>query len=166
MAHAIAPELTWSAAFVLGAIVAPPDADVTTAIARRLGVPARLVTVLEGETLLNDTTALVTFRVAVRATVVGAFSLLHAAGAFLLIATGGVLAGFAIGWLLAQATRLRSDSVVDVTFSLITPFAAYLVAEAIGASDARNTSCAMRRARRSFACGMTTSLDKKRCGAC
>src|SRR6185436_13777361 len=54
VAHAIAPELTWPAAFVLGAIVAPPDADVTTAIARRLGVPSRLVTVLEGETLLND----------------------------------------------------------------------------------------------------------------
>src|SRR5204863_4942255 len=75
VAHAIAPELTWPAAFVLGTIVAPPDADVTTAIARRLGLPSRLVTVLEGETLLNDTTALVTFRAAVRATVVGAFSL-------------------------------------------------------------------------------------------
>jgi CPA1 family monovalent cation:H+ antiporter len=134
VAHAIAPELTWPAAFVLGAIVAPPDADVTTAIARRLGVPSRLVTVLEGETLLNDTTALVTFRTAVRATVVGAFSLWHVAGAFLLIATGGVLVGLAIGWLLAQATRLTTDSIVGATFSLITPFAAYLLAESIGAS--------------------------------
>ena len=72
-------------------------------------MPSRLVTVLEGETLLNDTTALVTFRAAVAATVAGTFSLLHAAGAFLLIATGGVVVGLAIGWLLAQL-RKRADA--------------------------------------------------------
>src|SRR5258705_3553403 len=90
VAHAVAPALPWASAFVLGAIVSPPDADVTTSIARRLGVPPRLVTILEGQTLLNDTAAFVTYRMAVQAAMVGAFSLGVAAGNFVLIAAGGV----------------------------------------------------------------------------
>ncbi|HKC79688.1 MAG TPA: cation:proton antiporter, partial [Gemmatimonadaceae bacterium] len=70
-AHMIAPRIPWGAAFVLGAIVAPSDADVTTQIVRRLGLPARLVTILEGETLLNDTTAFVSYRMAVQAASLG-----------------------------------------------------------------------------------------------
>jgi Na+/H+ antiporter len=134
IAHAAAPQLSWSSAFVLGAIVAPPDADVTTAIARRLGVPPRVVTILEGETLLNDTAAFVTYRMAVRATVIGTFALPQAMLGFLLIGAGGILVGLAIGWLVAQATRLKGDSVFGVTIQLLAPFAAYLVAESIGAS--------------------------------
>jgi CPA1 family monovalent cation:H+ antiporter len=135
VAHALAPELTWPAAFVLGAIVAPPDADVTTSIARRLGVPQRIVTILEGETLLNDTAAFVTYRMAVRATVMGGlFSLSGAVVQFGLIAAGGVLVGLAFGWLLVQFTKLRSEPVADTTFSLIVAFAAYLAAERIGGS--------------------------------
>jgi len=134
VAHAVAPGLTWPSAFVLGAMVAPPDADVTTAIARRLGVPQRLVTVLEGETLLNDTTAFVTYRAAIRATVIGGFSLAQAATAFVAIAAGGIVVGLLVGWMLARLTRLLADSVVETTFSLLTPFAAYLIAERMGAS--------------------------------
>jgi monovalent cation/hydrogen antiporter len=134
IAHAVAPQLPWASAFVLGAIVAPPDADVTTSIARRLGVPPRLVTILEGETLLNDTAAFVTYRMAVRAAVIGTFSLAQAAVGFVAIAAGGVVVGLAVGWLVAQLTRLLADSVVETTISLLTPFAAYLIAERVGAS--------------------------------
>jgi Na+/H+ antiporter len=134
IAHAASPELTWPSAFVLGAIVSPPDADVTTSIARRLGVPIRLVTVLEGETLLNDTTALVTYRAAVRAAVTGVFSLAHAVAGFAAIAAGGIAIGVVIGWLLARLTRLLADSMAETTLSLLAPFAAYLLAERVGAS--------------------------------
>ena len=134
VAHAVAPQLSWASAFVLGAIVAPPDADVTTSIARRLGVPSRLVTVLEGETLLNDTAAFVSYRMAVRATMIGAFSLTQAALGFVAITAGGVVVGVAIGWLVGQLARRLPDSLVETTISLLTPFAAYLVAERLGAS--------------------------------
>jgi Na+/H+ antiporter len=134
IAHGVAPQLSWGSAFVLGAIVAPPDADVTTAIARRLGVPPRLVAILEGETLLNDTAAFVSYRMAVRATLIGTFAFPHAVGAFVLIGAGGILVGLVVGWLVSQATRLKADSVAEVTISLLAPFAAYLVAESIGAS--------------------------------
>jgi monovalent cation/hydrogen antiporter len=134
VAHAVAPGLPWASAFVLGAMVAPPDADVTTSIARRLGVPPRLVTILEGETLLNDTAAFVTYRMAVRAAVVGIFSLAQAAVEFVAIAAGGIVVGLLVGWLVVQLTRLLADSVVETTFSLLTPFAAYLIAERVGAS--------------------------------
>jgi len=135
VAHAVAPGIPWTAAFVLGAVVAPPDADVTTSVARRLGVPSRVVTILEGETLLNDTTAFVTYRMAIRAAVAGGlFSFREAALRFVLIAVGGVVVGLVIGWLLARSLRLRADPVAEVAFSLVTPFAAYLAAESLGAS--------------------------------
>jgi Na+/H+ antiporter len=133
--HAVAPDIPWTAAFVLGAVVAPPDADVTTSVARRLGVPSRVVTILEGETLLNDTTAFVTYRMAVRAAMIGGlFSFREAALRFVLIAAGGIAVGLVIGWLLGRSLRLRADPVAEVTFSLVTPFAAYLAAESVGAS--------------------------------
>ncbi|HEY2027209.1 MAG TPA: Na+/H+ antiporter [Gemmatimonadaceae bacterium] len=134
IAHAAAPRVSWASAFVIGAIVAPPDADVTTSIARRLGVPPRLVTILEGETLLNDTAAFVTYRMAVRATVIGTFSLPSATIQFLSIGAGGIVVGLAVGWLIAQVIRLHADSIVEVTISLLASFVAYLVAEQLGAS--------------------------------
>jgi len=134
VAHTVAPALPWASAFVLGAMVAPTDADVTTAIARRLGVPTRLVTVLEGETLLNDTAAFVTYRLAVSAAMVGTFSLVEAATGFVLMAAGGAAVGLAIGWLVARLSRWITDATAASTLSLLTPFAAYLIAEHIGAS--------------------------------
>jgi monovalent cation/hydrogen antiporter len=134
VAHAIAPRIPWEAAFVLAAIVAPSDADVTTQIVRRLGLPARLVTILEGETLLNDTTAFVSYRMAVRAAAVGAFSLAWAAGAFILISVGGLAVGLAIGWVVRKLRPAVTDAVAVTALSLLTPFAAYLLAEQINTS--------------------------------
>ena len=134
VAHSVAPRIPWTAAFVLAAIVAPSDADVTTQIVRRLGLPARLVTVLEGETLLNDTTAFVSYRMAVRAAAVGSFSLAWAAGAFVAIAIGGLAVGLTVGWVFRKLRPLFTDSIAVSTLSLMTPFAAYLIAEQFNAS--------------------------------
>jgi len=134
VAHALAPELTWASAFMLGAIVAPPDADVTTSIARRLGVPPRLVTVLEGETMLNDTAAFVSYRMAMRAAMIGTFVLANAAVQFLAIGAIGVAVGLAIGGIVYWLTNLIEDAPVEVTISLVTPFASYLLAERFGGS--------------------------------
>jgi Na+/H+ antiporter len=134
VAHSLAPRIPWAAAFVLAAIVSPSDADVTTQIVRRLGLPARLVTILEGETLLNDTTAFVSYRMAVRAAALGSFSLAWAAGAFVLISVGGLAVGLAIGWVVRKLRALVTDSVAVSALSLLTPFAAYLLAEQINTS--------------------------------
>jgi Na+/H+ antiporter len=141
VAHAAMPQLPWSAALVLGAVVSPPDADVTTSIARRLGLPARLVTILEGETLFNDATAFMSYRMAVRAVVVGTFSLAAAAGTFVLLAGGGIAVGLAVGWLVAQLRRRLLDSIAEASISLITPFASYLIAESLGTSGVLAVVC-------------------------
>jgi Na+/H+ antiporter len=132
--HLVMPSLPWTAAVVLGAIVAPPDADVTTSIARRLGLPARLVTVLEGETLLNDATAFMTYRMAVAAAAAGTFSVLQATRTFLVLAVVGVAVGLAVGLLVSRVRRLVGDPVTEGTVSLLTPFAAYLAAERLAGS--------------------------------
>lgn len=132
--HLTMPRLPWASALLLGAVVAPPDADVTTSIARRLGLPIRLVTILEGETLLNDATAFMTYRMAVRAVVIGTFSFAQAARTFALLAVGGVVAGLAVGWLAAHLRRRLHDSIAEGAVSLLTPFASYLTAERLGAS--------------------------------
>lgn len=122
--------LPWGAAFVLGAIVSPTDAVAATAIARRLGIPRRIVTILEGESLINDATGIVAYRVAVAAVVTGAFSLWQAGLQFVIGAIGGVTVGLAVGWLVVWARRHVSEEPnVQNTISLLTPFAAYLLAE-------------------------------------
>ncbi|MFL5488241.1 MAG: Na+/H+ antiporter [Gemmatimonadaceae bacterium] len=134
VAHAIAPQIPWTAAFVLGAIVAPSDADVTTSIVRRLGLPPRLVTVLEGETLLNDTTAFVSYRMAVAAAAVGSFSIGWAASTFLIATVVGLAVGLAVGWVFRVLRQYVTDAVAVSTLSLATPFAAYLLAESVRGS--------------------------------
>jgi Na+/H+ antiporter len=134
VAHAVAPHLPWASALVLGAMVSPPDAEVTTSIARRLGLPAHLVTILEGETLLNDATSFMTYRLAVRAVVFGTFAFAPAAIGFLRLVVVGVVVGLAVGLLVAQIRRRMADSVAVATISLLTPFAAYLFAESLGGS--------------------------------
>lgn len=121
--------LPLAAGFVLGAIISPPDAVAAAAIAERLSVPRRIVTILEGESLVNDATALVAYRFAVAAMVSGSFSLAHASGQFFIVALGGILIGLAIGWIAASLHRHVDDAPIEVTFSLLTPFAAYLLAE-------------------------------------
>jgi monovalent cation/hydrogen antiporter len=122
--------IPWAAAFVLGAIVSPTDAIAATAVAQRLGVPRRIVTILEGESLVNDATGIVAYRVAVAAVVTGAFSIWEAGLQFVVGAAGGIAAGFAVGWIVVWARRhLSEDPSVQNTVSLLTPFVAYLAAE-------------------------------------
>src|SRR5919197_1802668 len=133
-AHALVGGLPWAAAFALGAIVSPTDPLAAPAVARRLGVPRRLVTVLEGESLVNDATALVAYRLAVAAVVAGSFALWQAGVRFLVGAAGGVAIGLAVGWLIAEARRRIEDPVVEIVLSVVTGYAAYLPADRLGAS--------------------------------
>jgi CPA1 family monovalent cation:H+ antiporter len=134
VAHTLVGGLSWAAAFTLGAIVSPTDPLAATAIARRLGVPRRLVTVLEGESLVNDATALVAYRLGVAAVVAGSFTLWAAGVQFVSRGIGGVAIGLAVGWLIAEARRRIEDPVVEIVLSVVTGYAAYLPAELTGAS--------------------------------
>ncbi len=126
--------LPLSAGFVLGAIISPPDAIAATAIAERLKVPRRIVTILEGESLVNDASALIAYRFAVMAVVTGSFSLAHAGGLFITAGIGGILLGVAVGWLAAQFHKRVDDAPIEITVSLLTPFVAYLLAERLHVS--------------------------------
>lgn len=132
-AHLFIPGMNWASGFVLGAIVSPPDAVAVTAITRRLKLPAGIVTILEGESLINDATALVAYRMAVAAVVAGAFSFWEAGSRFLLTGIGGVLFGLGIGWLITRIRRFIGFApVVENTISLLTPFAVFIPAERLG----------------------------------
>ncbi len=122
--------LPWAAAFVLGAVVSPTDAIAATAIAQRLGVPRRIVTILEGESLVNDATGIVAYRLAagVAAGTV-AFSVAGAGAQFLVGSVGGVLIGLVAGWLMVGTLRFLDDPPVEVAVSLLTPFITYIAAE-------------------------------------
>jgi monovalent cation/hydrogen antiporter len=126
--------LTWAAAFTLGAIVSPTDPIAATAIARRLGVPRRIIAILEGESLVNDATALVAYRVALGAVVSGSFSVWEAGLRFVLGALGGVVVGLAVGWIVRQVRRRLDDPPVEITISLMTGYFAFLPAELLGVS--------------------------------
>jgi monovalent cation/hydrogen antiporter len=134
VAHALVDDMSWSAAFALGAVVAPTDAIAATAIMRRLGVPRRLVSIIESESLVNDGTALVLFRVAVVAAVAGEFSLWDVSWRFVWAVVGGIGIGLVVGFFVAE-TRLRVDNPpVEVTLSLMTGYFAFIPASAAGAS--------------------------------
>jgi Na+/H+ antiporter len=133
-AHAAVPGLPWAAAFALGAIVGPTDPVAATTIMRRLGAPRRMITVLEGESLLNDATALVAYTIAVTATTTGHFSATHAVEKFFLASIGGVAIGLAVGWVIAQVRKRLDDVPIEVTVSLLTGYAAYVPAQRLGAS--------------------------------
>ena len=126
--------LSLAAGFVLGAIISPPDAIAATAIAQRLKIPRRIVTILEGESLVNDSTALVAYQFAKVAVLTGTFSLAKASGQFFIVSIGGILLGLAVGWLAEWFHRRVEDAPIEVTVSLLTPFAAYLPAEHLGVS--------------------------------
>jgi CPA1 family monovalent cation:H+ antiporter len=134
VAHAMIDGLPWAAAFALGAVVSPTDPLAATAIARRLGAPRRIVAIVEGESLVNDGTALVAYRFAVAAAVGGSFSLVDAGLRFVGGAIGGVLVGLAVAWLIARVRARIDDPPVEVTVSLFTGYAAYLPAEELGLS--------------------------------
>jgi Na+/H+ antiporter len=129
-------------AFVLGAIVAPPDVVAPLAIARRLGLPRRLVVVLEGEGLANDATALILYRFAIAAVSTGLFSFSQAAGTFALIVVGEIGYGIGIGWLSLRVRRWTRDPRVEITLSLMTPYVAFWVPEHLGGSGVLATVAA------------------------
>jgi len=142
VAHVLFPGMSWPVAFVLGAIVSPPDAVAATAVTRRLKVPRRIVTILEGESLVNDATGLVAYKLALVAVVSGRFSLGVAGGRFVLVAVGGVLVGLIVGWLVAQIHRRLDDFQVETVITLLTPYAAYIPAEHLGLSGVLATVAA------------------------
>jgi CPA1 family monovalent cation:H+ antiporter len=134
VAHAVVDGMSWEAAFVLGAVVSPTDAVAATAIASRVGAPSRFTTIIEGESLVNDATALVAYKFAVAAAVSGSFSLATAGGRFVLNAVVGIAIGIAIGWAVAHVRKVIDDAPTEITISLVTPYFAYLPAEALGVS--------------------------------
>jgi Na+/H+ antiporter len=135
VAHAVVDGMSWEAAFVLGAVVSPTDPVAATAIASRLGAPQRFATIIEGEALVNDSTALIAYKFAVGAAVSGSFSLAEAGGRFVLNAAVGIAIGLAVGWIVAQVRRAIDDAPTEIAISLITPYFAYLPAEALGVSS-------------------------------
>jgi Na+/H+ antiporter len=134
VAHTVVDGLPWAAAFALGAIVAPTDPLAATAIARRLAVPRRLLSVIEGESLVNDGTALVAYKLAVATAGGSSFVLWQAGPKFVLTASGGVLIGLAVGWVISEIRRMLDDIPVEITISLLSGYAGYLPAERLGAS--------------------------------
>jgi monovalent cation/hydrogen antiporter len=134
IAHEAIDGMPWAMAFALGAIVSPTDPVAATAIMRRLSVPRRLVTVVEGESLVNDASALIAYRVAVAAAVGGTFSLGEAALDFVVAAGGGVAVGLAAGWVIGEVRRRLDDPPTEITVSLLTGYAAYVPAEQLGLS--------------------------------
>jgi CPA1 family monovalent cation:H+ antiporter len=131
--HAIIPDISWAVCFAIGAVVAPPDAVAATAVARRIGLPRRIVTILEGESLLNDATALVALRTSIAAAGVGVEAM-HVGEEFLIASVGGGAVGFVVFVVVAKLRKLITDPVLDTAISFVVPFGTYIAAEKIEAS--------------------------------
>lgn len=129
VAHAALPGLGWAGAIALGAIVSPPDAVSATAIGKRLHLPRRVLTILEGESLVNDATALVLYRAAVTAAVSGAFALSGTLLAFVLAAAVGITLGIMVGVVTRSALVLTEDSFSEIAITLLAPYIAWVLAE-------------------------------------
>jgi monovalent cation/hydrogen antiporter len=134
VAHSLIGGVSWSAAFVLGAIVSPTDPLAATKISHRLGVPRRIVAIIEGESLVNDGTALVLYKVAVAAVVAGTFSVWDAGLRFLWSIVGGIAIGLVIGYVVAEVRRRLDSPPLEVTIALMTGYFAFIPASAAGAS--------------------------------
>jgi len=130
----VVPDIPWAAAFVLGAIVSPPDAVAATAILSRLNVPRRVVTILEGESLVNDASGLVLYKFAVAAVMTGAFSLLDASIEFVGVAIGGVVVGILMGRIFISIHRYLGDVFIEVLMTLAVPYITYILAETLHVS--------------------------------
>ena len=133
LVHSLIPGLGWPAAFAIGAVVAPPDAVAATAVGRRIGLPRRIVTILEGESLLNDATALVSLRTAIAAAGAGVTAA-EVGFDFVVAAGGGVAIGIAFFVVVAWLRKRVTDPLMDTAISLVVPFAAYIAAEEVHAS--------------------------------
>lgn len=129
-AHYIIPGFTWPLAFVLGAVVSPPDAVAASGIIKGLGLNKRVITILEGESLVNDASALIAYRYAVAAVTTGTFVFWQAGLQFLLVAGMGILIGILTGYLFVLTlNRIHNNPIVETSFTLLAPFVAYLTAE-------------------------------------
>jgi Na+/H+ antiporter len=134
VAHALVDELSWAAAVTLGAIVAPTDPVAATGAFRRGGVPERIVDIVEGESLINDATGLVAYRLAVTAVVSGSFSVLSGGWDLISVSFGGVAIGLIVAEIASQLRKRLDDSLIEITITLLTPYLAYIAAEEIGVS--------------------------------
>ena len=142
VAHTLLPELGWPIAFAFGALLAATDPVASTALLRDIGAPRHVVTLLDSESLLNDATALVAYQVAFGAVVAATFSPLDAGARILVVGCGGILIGLVIGAASAWLRRQLNDAPVEITISLLTPFAAYLPADRLGLSGVLATMTA------------------------
>ena len=127
----LVPECPWAAAFVLGAIVSPPDAVASTAILSRLSIPRRVVTILEGESLVNDASGLVIYKFAVAAVMTGVFSLVDASVQFVEVAAGGIAIGVVLALLFVAIHKRLGDTMIEVLTTLAAPYVAYILAESL-----------------------------------
>jgi CPA1 family monovalent cation:H+ antiporter len=137
--HWLFPAFGWAAAFVVGAIVSPPDAVAAVAIFERFSIQRRIVTILEGEGMVNDATALVLYGYAVTAVTTGTFSLPRAAVSFVFVVVGGIAAGLLVAWIFHKLSRLLNqldlnDSTLQNVIIILAPYAAYLGGQAIHVS--------------------------------
>jgi CPA1 family monovalent cation:H+ antiporter len=130
----LVPGVPWAVAFALGAIVSPPDAVAATSVLRRFRLPRRIVTLLEGESLVNDATGLVLYRFALAAAFTGMFSGSALVGQFALIAVGGLAVGVVLGWITTRLQQNLHDPMLELAMSLTTPFAAYWLCEILQVS--------------------------------
>jgi CPA1 family monovalent cation:H+ antiporter len=134
-AHYFIPGFSWPLAFVLGAIVSPPDAVAATSITQGLGLNKRVIAILEGESLLNDASALIAYRYAVAAVMTGSFVFWQASLQFLLVAGGGLLIGIVIGYVFSLVfSRIHNNPIVETSLTLLAPFVSYLAAEHVEVS--------------------------------
>ena len=133
LVHTLLPDLDWWAALAIGAVVAPPDAVAATSIGRRIGLPRRIVTILEGESLFNDATALVALRTAIAAGA-GSVALGRVGFDFLVASVGGALIGFVAFLVVAKVRKRVTDPVLDVAISFVVPFATFIVSEELHSS--------------------------------
>jgi Na+/H+ antiporter len=130
----IFPEFPWAIAFAFGAIVSPPDAIAATTILKRFAISTRLLTVLEGESLINDASAIVLYRLAVVALLSGTFSLSEASVHFVTTVSGGIVVGFILGYLIQSFSRRFLEPIVGVVFSFTIPYITYILADSLGFS--------------------------------
>ncbi|MBL8670959.1 MAG: Na+/H+ antiporter [Alphaproteobacteria bacterium] len=125
----LVPDLPWAVAFAFGAIVSPPDAVAASAVLQRLRIPKRIVTIIEGESLINDASGLVLYKFAVAAALTGAFSAGEAAATFVAVSIGGTLIGLALGFALVSVLRRMTDTLSEIVLSFLVPYGAYILAE-------------------------------------
>jgi Na+/H+ antiporter len=141
VAHTLVPSMPWAAAIALGAVVAPPDAVAATAVLRPLRPPHRLLTILEGESLLNDASALLIYRLAVTAVAAGGFSIGAVAPTFLLAVAGSVVVGPVLGWLVFRVMERIRHVPTAIILQFVSTFGVWLLAEHVGLSGVLTTVC-------------------------